>query len=131
MANVHLTMRKKKVLLLEDEEVLGKLYVKEMKEAGYETLWLQSTENVVQEAARFSPDLMLLDNTIRGEDISGVDLIPALKEVLPKVPIIILSNYDHFQLEQEGEARKSVSHLLKIDTPPTILVKQMKDLLYS
>jgi len=127
MIKLKLETGKKKIFLLEDEEVLGQLYVKEIQKAGYKVRWLKSTKKVLSSAQDFLPDLFLLDNTIQGEEDSGIDFIPKLKEIFPKVPIVILSNYDQFQLEQEGNLNQ-VSYFLKIDTPPPILIKRIQDL---
>lgn len=125
------TENSKKILLLEDETVLGQLYVEMLEEEGYLVEWFLSTERFVEKAAAFSPDLILLDNTIRGEERAGVDLVTQLKEILPKAPIIILSNYDLFQFEKELESIEKLSYLLKIDNPPSVLIQHVQRALAS
>jgi len=121
-------MGSKKLILLEDEEVLGKLYTKALEASGHQVMWLKSTEKLVKRVEEFLPDLILLDSTIRGEERSGVELIPDLQRALPQIPIVVLSNYDQFQLEKMSHPTKHISYFLKIDTPPNVLLKKLQGL---
>ncbi len=71
----------------------------------------------------------MLDHAIRGEERSGMDLVPELRRISPAAPIAILSNYDQFQLEEKEEGERRLSYWLKIDTPPPVLVRRAQLLL--
>ena len=119
----------KKIILLEDEEVLGKIYKKNMERAGYEVRWLKSTKETIAAAKKFKANLILLDHGIRGEDKSGLEIIADLKEAIPDAKIVMLSNYSHFQLEEEALEAGAIGYLVKINTPPSALVDYVDKLL--
>lgn len=115
---------KKHILLLEDEEVLGALYVKQLESEGFKVFWFRSAEELAKEAGRLRVDLILLDHAIRGEERSGMEMAFLLRKMGQKAPIFILSNYDQFQLEGK-DLIDQLDFLLKIETPPTILAKKI------
>ncbi len=112
----------KKILLLEDEEALGKIYKKRLEMSGYETVWTKTAEETEEVAKNFAADIILIDQAIKGREKSGLDIAPKLRQILPKSKLIVLSNYDQFQLEQEGTNEQIDKYLLKIDYPPSKLV---------
>ena len=120
----------KKIILLEDEEILGKIYKKNLEAANYEVEWLKTTKKTEKAAKHFKADLVLLDQGIRGEDKSGLDIIPTLKKLLPEAKIIMISNFSNFQMENEALKAGSNGYLVKINTPPNVLVKYI-DKLFS
>ena len=119
----------KKIILLEDEEILGGIYKKNLEAAGYDVIWVRTTEETEKVAKSFKADVALLDHGISGEDKTGIDTIASLKKDLPNLKIVILSNYSQFQLEQKANKAGAVDYLIKIDTPPDVLVNYVNKLL--
>ena len=118
----------KKILLLEDEEALGKIYKKRLEMSGYETIWTKTAEETEEVAKNFAADIVLIDHAIKGREKSGLDIAPKLRQILPKSKLIVLSNYDQFQLEDEAKNVKIDKYLLKIETPPSVLIKYLATL---
>ena len=118
----------KKVLLLEDEEVLGSLYEKHLKNAKNEVIWVKSLSDLRGAIKQFKPDVAFLDQGIAGDDESGMDLIPEIKKVSPKAKVIMLTNYSSFSLADKAKQQGAHEYLLKIDTPPAALVKYVENL---
>jgi len=114
---------------MEDETVLGEIYKKALEEAGFEVKWEKTTKETEETAKEFKPEVILLDHGIRGEDRSGLDILPGLKKILPDTDIIMLSNYAQEQLEKATIKAGAVGYLIKIDTPPAALVKYVNKLL--
>ena len=56
-------------------------------------------------------------------------MIPLIKSMIPHAKVVILSNYNWFQLEEKRKEDYAVSYLLKIDTPPSVLTEFVKNLL--
>ena len=121
--------KKQKILLMEDEAVLGEIYKKALEEAGFEVEWYKTTEETEEAAKRFMPNVILLDHGIRGEDRSGLDILPGIKKILPKSNVVMLSNYSEKQLEKATKKAGAVGYLIKLDTPPAVLVQYVKKLL--
>jgi DNA-binding response OmpR family regulator len=123
------TNKKHKILLMEDEAVLGEIYKKALEEAGFEVEWRKTTKETEETAKTFKPEVILLDHGIRGEDRSGLDILPGLKKILPDSDIIMLSNYAQEQLEKATLKAGAIGYLIKLDTPPAMLVEYINKLL--
>lgn len=112
----------KKILLLEDELALAKLYYKKLAEAGHDVKLCTETKELLDEYEDFKADAAFLDNTIRGERTSGMDLIPILKRSNPKIKIAMLSNHSEFHMEKAAREAGAQDYILKINMSPTQLV---------
>lgn len=117
-----------KILLLEDEDVLANLYLKKLEDAGFDVRLYEETDKLLEELGSFNPDIAFLDHALHGENKSGLDVIPALRKQNPKMKIVMLSNYSEFQMEQVARKAGASDYLLKINTPPGILVKHAEKL---
>jgi len=112
----------KKVLILEDEEVLGKVYKRKLEGAGFEVAWMKSVEETEAYITDHTADVVLLDHGIQGHEKAGVDLIPLLKEMMPEARIIMLSNYSHSELQHRALREGAHAYLIKINTDPQALL---------
>ncbi|KKP39469.1 MAG: hypothetical protein UR28_C0007G0035 [Candidatus Peregrinibacteria bacterium GW2011_GWF2_33_10] len=115
----------KKILLLEDEEALGRIYKKRLDMAGYETLWTRTAEETEKVIPNFPADVILIDHAIKGHEKSGLDIVPNLRKHIPNAKLIVLSNYDKSNLQEEIKGLNIDDFLLKIETPPSQLVKYL------
>jgi len=116
------------IILLEDEEILGKIYKKNLEGAGYSVIWLKTTGEVEQVIDTIHADVIILDQGIAGDDRSGLDIVPMVKAVNPKAKIIMLSNYSQFQMRQKAVEAGAMDYLVKIDTTPTKLIEYINNL---
>lgn len=117
-----------KILLLEDEEVLAKMYRNKLEEAGFEVKWINRLKDIEQTLITLKPEIFLLDQSIGVEEKSGMDLIPDIKKILPQAKIIMLSNYSDFHLKNQALNTGADDYLVKIDTPPRVLVQYVQNL---
>lgn len=118
----------KKILILEDEEVLGRVYKKKLEEAGFEVVWVKTVEETETLIHSYAADILLLDHGIRGYEKAGIDLIPLLRTVLPHSKIIMLSNYSDFQMQVKALEKGADDYLVKINTHPRELVRRIQAL---
>ena len=120
----------KTILLLEDEILIGETYEKVLKKAGYRVLWtrtIRETKKIIQENTPI--DLALLDQLIKDEKAYGTDLIPLLREKNTSIKIVILSNYDHKELEYTNKGADD--HLMKLDIRLGELLKYVDNILHT
>ena len=117
-----------KILLLEDENALAQLYLKKLVGAGFEVRLFEEADDLLASLGDYKPDLAFLDHALHGENKSGLDVIPALKEANPNMTIVMLSNYSEFQMEKEAKEAGAADYLLKINTPPSALVNYAEKL---
>jgi DNA-binding NtrC family response regulator len=86
------------ILIIEDDDLQYEIYEEAL--AKYHLVRVQSGSEALEQIPLHSPDLMILDHVLaRGE--LGLDFLPELKELLPHVPIIVVSGAleVHQQLE--------------------------------
>jgi len=84
---------KMKILVVDDDLPIQRLYKEELTEEGYEVV---VAANGVEAMAMFeseNPDLVTLD--IRLPDVDGIQLLRQMKEKRPKIPIIMSTAYDY------------------------------------
>ena len=111
-----------RILFLEDEDVLAKLYCKKLREAGYEVMLCKDAGELLANHEAFKADLAFLDHALHGDEQSGMDMIPILKKDNPNVKIVMLTNYSEFQVRDQAEKIGAKDYLLKINTSPAQLV---------
>ena len=82
----------KKILIVEDEEILLNLLQKKLIEHGYEVLVARDGEEGLRAMRANSPDLVLLDVIM--PKLGGFEVMEEMQkeEVLKKIPVIIVSN---------------------------------------
>lgn len=82
----------KKVLIIEDEEILSGLLDKKLQEAGYATALAYDGEEGVQKIKSEKPDLILLDIIMPKK--GGFEVLEDIQkdEEMKKVPVVIISN---------------------------------------
>ncbi|MCE5313358.1 MAG: response regulator [Nitrospiraceae bacterium] len=83
----------KKILVVDDEKNILKLYETELQEAGYSVVTANSGKEALDAFDAQSPDLVTLD--ILMPDIDGIQILRMLKEKKPQVPVIMLTAYDY------------------------------------
>lgn len=116
-----------KILILEDEEVLGRLYKKKLIKSGFKVEWIKTIGKIESSILTLKPDIVLLDHSISGEEKSGMDLIPFIKNFLPNVKILMLSNYSDFHLKEKALEYGADDYLVKINHSPQILADYIKN----
>lgn len=78
-----------KVLVVDDEPVIGKMVKTALENRGHEVMWMESAEGVLEAVESFSPDVILLDINMPGK--SGFDALSELKNAGSDIPVIVMS----------------------------------------
>jgi DNA-binding NarL/FixJ family response regulator len=76
-------------------------------------------EEAVSKAQHLKPDLLILDISL--PDSNGLEVATAIKELLPEVPILLLSAYGGKQLSDEVMRRGFQGFISKNDAATTLL----------
>lgn len=82
-----------KILVVDDDLHIQKLYKEELEEEGYEVVIAGTGEMALELFVREDPDLVTLD--ILMPDIDGIKLLRQMKEKKPRLPIIMSTAYDY------------------------------------
>ncbi len=82
-----------RILVVDDEKNILKLYQAELEDEGYEVVTANSGKEALEVFDRESPDLVTLD--ILMPDMDGIQVLRYLKEKNPSIPVIMLTAYDY------------------------------------
>lgn len=82
---------KPKILLVEDDQNLGKVYQIRLQAEGFDVHWVQNGEEALKTAIEYRPDLILLD--IMMPKLNGFDVLDILRNTpeTSQTKIIILT----------------------------------------
>lgn len=107
-------MEKRKVLLVEDEEIIRKGIKKMIEQVigGYEVCGEAANGRDALRLLEYAqPDIIVTD--IRMEHLSGLELIQKVRTLNEKLPIIIISGHADFQYAQAAIAYGASAYLIK------------------
>ncbi len=82
-----------KILVVDDEKNILKLYQAELEDEGYTVITANSGKEAVEVFEKENPDLVTLD--ILMPDMDGIQVLRHLKEKKPTIPVIMLTAYDY------------------------------------
>ncbi|MEK7238303.1 MAG: response regulator [Nitrospirota bacterium] len=82
-----------KILIVDDDQHIQRLYKEELEEEGYETVVASTGKDALKLFETENPDIVTLD--ILMPDIDGISLLRMMKEQRPKTPIIMSTAYDY------------------------------------
>lgn len=82
-----------KILVVDDEKNILKLYQAELEDEGYTVVTANSGREALEVFESENPDLVTLD--ILMPDIDGIQVLRQMKGKRPNIPIILLTAYDY------------------------------------
>jgi len=82
-----------KILVVDDDVHILKLYKVELEEEGYDVVTASTGKEAMEIFEKEKPDLVTLD--ILMPDIDGISLLRRMKEMRPRLPIIMSTAYDY------------------------------------
>ncbi len=118
----------KKILVIEDDQVLQQAYHDTLMNAGYTVVQAYDGRNGINLANSEKPDLIILDILLPG-GMDGFSVLSTLKkDVLTKpIPVIVMTNVEeHLKTSLETGA---VWYFVKSDTQLSTLIVKVKEIL--
>lgn len=109
----------KKVLIIEDEQFIGELYIRALTKAGYDVKIIVDGEKALAEAQTNAYDIILLD--IMLPNLTGTEILQRLRDPMAnqlKAKIIITTN---LELDDAGRAAieaQADGYLVKAEITP-------------
>ncbi len=82
-----------KLLIVDDDTNIQRLYKEELEEEGYEVIVATTGKDALELFDKENPDIVTLD--ILMPDIDGISLLRKMKEQRPNIPIIMSTAYDY------------------------------------
>jgi len=123
--------QKKKILLIEDDKFLLKLYSDKLNREGFEVSMAITGEEGLGKVAAEKPDLVLLDIILPQKN--GFDILSEIKlnSATKNIPVIILTNLGQDSDIKTGFELGAVDYLVKTDFSITKLPEIVRKYLAS
>ena len=118
-----------KILIVEDDALLSRMYHQAFLSAGHEVLTATDGEDGLAKAVKESPDIILLD--IMMPKISGLQVLDKLKSnpTIKKTPVVILTNLSDEKKAEEALSLGAIKYLVKSDYKPKQVLQIVTDLI--
>lgn len=122
-------MNKKKILIIEDDEILAKTLQEFLSADGFEVSVASNGEAGAKAAKKDNPDLIILDIILPKKD--GYEVIRGLKEDsgTKNIPIVLLTNLGSFADVEKAIKLGATTYLTKTDYSLEEVVKKIKEVL--
>lgn len=118
--------KKPKVLLIEDDPILVKMYKVKFESEGFEVLTADDGEQGLEMALSEGIDVIVLD--IMMPKMSGIDLLTKLRKSPKgkKVIVIMLTNLSQQEEQEKALELGAVEYLVKANQTPSQVVEKIK-----
>jgi DNA-binding response OmpR family regulator len=118
-------MTKKTVLIVEDDELLARMYELKLESAGYRVLSAHTAAHARDHARVQNIDLVLLDILL--PKVNGLTVLKELRRNHKTMhcPVIVLSNLAHTEVEMHQEVADAlgvVAYLVKSRVTPSMVL---------
>ena len=100
-----------KVLIVDDDTLLGNILTQALKEEGYEVHYQSSTISLIPAVKEFRPNLMVLDIEIGNQD--GINCMNDIQQIAPGLPILIISSHTESAEVKRALQQGAVAYLKK------------------
>ncbi len=116
----------KKILLVEDEEVLIRMYEEKFERAGFNVVVARTAVEGVKMAKKEKPDLIVLDIILPSEN--GVFFLEQIEEEkeLKKIPVIVFSNYDNPEVAAAARRFGVKEYVIKANHDPEEIIQKIR-----
>ena len=111
------------LLLWADDEIeLLKAHIIFLEKKGYEVVTVTNGTDAVDMCRRQNFDLVLLDEMMPG--LSGLETLQRIKEVLPSVPVVMVTKSEEEDIMNQAIGSKISDYLIKPVNPNQILPRR-------
>lgn len=107
------------ILIVDDDPQLRESFERLLREEGYEVRSASSGEAALESVAQAVPDLIVMDVRLPG--MSGMETFQAVREVAPKLPVIIMTAYGTTDTAIEATKLGAFDYVLKPFDIPELL----------
>lgn len=120
-----------KILLVEDDPLLVRMYEEKFKEDGFNVQTALDGQEGLEKATSFRPDIILMD--IMMPKMNGFQVLETLKKTpgLQNIPVLLLTNLGDNQGAEKGLSLGAADYIIKVQTEPVDVVKKIKTTIES
>lgn len=119
----------KRILIVEDDEILSDIYAVKLELEGYEVIMAAEGRKGIEAAISKQPDLILLDIVL--PKMNGFEVLKILKKnkKMKTTPVIFLSNLGQDYEVKKGLELGAVKYLVKSNYTPAQVIKIVKEII--
>ncbi|MCD6115003.1 response regulator [bacterium] len=122
-----MSAKKKKILLVEDEPLIQDIYLKKLKEAGFDVTCVFDAEEAKKILRKRSFHLIILDIILPKED--GLSFLKKLRKEKNNIPVIIFSNLEGENYFDEAKKYKVKDYIIKANYTPSEIVQKIQQII--
>ncbi|PIP21591.1 MAG: two-component system response regulator [Candidatus Nealsonbacteria bacterium CG23_combo_of_CG06-09_8_20_14_all_40_13] len=117
-----------KVLIIDDEETILKMYGTKLSMAKIEVLTSEDGQKGIEMAAKEKPDVILLD--IIMPNINGLDVLKMLKirDETKNIPVYLLTNLPQEASGEKAKELGAAGYMVKAEFEPQKLLEKIQSL---
>ena len=118
--------KKKKVMIVEDDDVLADALNHSLQDEGYELFTAIDGEEAERMILQEVPDLILLDLLLPVKN--GFEVLKVMRQnpITKDIPVVILTNYEESATKDEGEKLGVKEYIVKAKMPISEIPKMVK-----
>lgn len=118
-----------KVLLIEDDPMIYRLYEKLFKLEGFNLKLAESGMQAIEQLPEYKPDVILLDIMMPG--MNGLELLSKIKEdeQTKSIPVVVLTNISDSNVIHMALQKGAVLALIKSQTEPPDVINAIRGVL--
>lgn len=120
----------KTILCIEDDRFIGEMYIRSLKNDGYEVDWMVDGNDGLVAARNKQYDLILLDVMLperRGNEILE-SLRNGKEDLIPNTKVIVMTNFEQDDESRMAMQSKADGYLIKAEITPKKLLEVIKSL---
>lgn len=119
----------KKILIIEDDDLIRQLYADQLNMAGFQVAGYATGKTGLEALKQQKYDLVLLD--IMLPDTNGLEILRQIKQddELKSIPVVLLTNLGQDTIIKEGFKLGADAYLVKIAYNPDQIVQEVKSVL--
>ena len=117
-----------KVLIIDDEPIILKMYEEIFRSGGFETLTAFDGEAGIKQAKENKPDYIMLD--IIMPTFNGLDVLKKMKEdsEIKNIPVYLLTNLPAECSEEKAKSLGAAGYFVKAENDPKTVMEKIKSL---
>ena len=109
-------MNKKKILIVDDEEILTRSFSKLLEKSGYETYTAKNGQDAEAMVEEEDFDLVICD--IRMPGVNGIETIKKIKQISAAngrvgIPVVFITGFANEENERQARTLKPIAYLNK------------------
>lgn len=118
-----------KVLLIEDDPMIYRLYQKLFNLEGFEIELAENGQEGLKKLESFHPDILLMD--IMMPTMNGIEMLTQVKANpdTKDIPVVVLTNIADMNITQMALSKGAVLCIIKSQTEPTEVINSVKAVL--